>query len=78
MESAAKYKAQGAGGRPMIALPGISEELRVKVQGFLASGKTGNITLNVKEGRILSWQFAEFGRPSDSPLDNGAKLADTM
>ena len=57
----------------MIQLLSISEELRIKVQNFLASGKTGNITLNVKEGRILSWQFAEFGRASDSRLDNDAK-----
>ena len=44
-------------------LPGITEELRGKFQAFLSAGKTGNITFNVKDGRVLSWQFTEFGRP---------------
>ena len=44
-------------------LTGITEELRRKFQDFLAAEKTGNITFNVKDGRVLSWQFTEFGRP---------------
>ena len=46
-----------------ITLPGITEELLRKFQDFLSDEKTGNITFNVKDGRILSWQFTEFGRP---------------
>lgn len=53
----------------MIALPGITDELRAKLREFMSAGKTGNITLNVKDGRVMSWQFAEFGRPSNGNVD---------
>ena len=42
---------------------GLSDTLQKKVLAFLCAGKTGNITFNVKDGRVLSWQFTEFGRP---------------
>ena len=60
----------------MIALSGITDELRAKVQVFLSAGKTGNITLNVKDGQVLSWQFTEFGRPSNGDVDNIRKATD--
>ena len=60
----------------MIPLPGITDELRAKVQVFLSTGKTGNITLNVKDGQVLSWQFTEFGRPSNGEVDNIRKATD--
>jgi len=59
----------------MIALPGITEELQRKVQAFLTAGKTGNITLNIKDGRVLSWQFAEFGRVPDREVDKNTKAS---
>ncbi len=32
------------------------------IRGFLHSEKHGNITLNVKQGKIISWAITEVGR----------------
>jgi len=37
-------------------------ELLEKIREFLSQGKTGNFTIDVKEGQILSWKIAEHGR----------------
>lgn len=56
---------------------GLTDELQGKILDFLVAGKTGNITLNVKDGRVLSWQFAEFGRPSNGNVDKEPKRYNT-
>ena len=53
--------------------PGVPVELAEKLREFLSAGKTGNITLNVKDGRIVGWQLTEFGRPSNGHIDNSMK-----
>ena len=55
---------------------GLSDTLQKKVLDFLWARKTGNITLNVKDGQVLSWQFTEFGRPSNGDVDNIRKATD--
>jgi len=46
----------------MITTVDIPQEVIEKIYEFLAAGKTGNITLDIKEGRILSWKVTEHGR----------------
>ena len=48
---------------------GLTAELQQKILDFLWVRKTGNITLNVKDGHVLSWQFTEFGRVSSGSID---------
>ena len=55
---------------------GLRDELQAKILDFLSSGKTGNITLNVKDGQVMSWQFAEFGRPSNGHIDKFKRLSE--
>ena len=56
--------------------PGVPIELAEKLREFLSAGKTGNITLNVKDGRIVGWQLTEFGHPSKGHIDNSRELPD--
>mgnify|MGYP003144232001 CR=1 FL=1 len=42
-----------------IAVP---SELLDKIREFLYADKTGNVTMDIKEGRILSWKITEHGR----------------
>lgn len=60
--------------------PGIPLEIAIKLRDFLASGKTGNVRLDIKDGRILAWQITENGRLCVSqrqPLDNKVESAIT-
>lgn len=45
----------------------LPEVLVRKLHDFLAAAKTGNVTLDIKEGRILSWKMTEYGRVNDPP-----------
>jgi ribosomal protein S18 len=40
----------------------VPPELLDKIREFLSSDKTGNVTMDIKEGRILSWKITEHGR----------------
>lgn len=40
-----------------------------KVAAFLAAGTTGQIVLDVKEGRVLAYKLTEAGRVPASDLD---------
>ena len=60
--------------------PGLPAELVDKLRAFLAAGHTGNIVLDIKDGRILSWKMTEYGRLCASPhqpLDNRIESAIT-
>lgn len=46
---------------------GIPAALSDKLRDFLAMAKTGNVIMDIKEGRILSWKFTEYGRVNDPP-----------
>jgi hypothetical protein len=45
----------------------IPPEAYERIRAFLLARKTGNITLDVKEGQVLSWQFTERGRVTREP-----------
>jgi len=49
-----------------IAIP---VELTQKIREFLLANKTGNVILDVKEGRIMSWKITEYGRLCGPVLD---------
>lgn len=40
----------------------IPHELMAKIREFMLANKTGNVTLDVKEGQVLSWKITEHGR----------------
>jgi len=40
----------------------IPAELWAKLDEYLGAGKHGNVTLNIKGGKIISWQLTEIGR----------------
>lgn len=42
----------------------IPETAWARLREFLESGRTGKIVLNVKDGRVLSWEVREHGRVS--------------
>ena len=44
---------------PIVDIP---PTLYEAIRGFLHSEKHGNITLNVKQGKIISWAITEVGR----------------
>ena len=44
---------------PIVDIP---PALYEAIQGFLHSEKHGNITLNIKQGKIISWAITEVGR----------------
>lgn len=50
----------------MIAIP---PELLEKIQRFLLADKTGNVTFDIKEGRIMSWKITEHGRLCTPQVD---------
>jgi hypothetical protein len=33
-----------------------------KIRAFLQARRTGNVSLDVKEGRVLAWKITEHGR----------------
>lgn len=45
--------------KPTIDMP---PELFVKIREYMAAGKHGKITLNIKAGEIVAWEFVELGR----------------
>lgn len=56
----------------IVTTPGMPVEIGLKLREFLAAGKTGNVVLDIKEGRILSWKVTEYGRlvaNPDTPID---------
>lgn len=50
-------------------LPGVPPEVRRRIALFLASGGTGTIELNVKDGRILAGKITEAFRVATADLD---------
>lgn len=52
----------------------IPPDLWERIKAFCASGKTGQIVLDAKEGRILAWKITESGRVADTLLDTKALL----
>ena len=40
----------------------IPPDLLDAIRQYMAAGKHGNITLNVKNGQIVSWSLTEIGR----------------
>ena len=40
----------------------LPDDLYRRIQDFVMCGKSGNITLNVKSGVVLSWSIEEKGR----------------
>jgi len=43
-------------------MTGLPEQVQEKLVVFLREGKTGNVTLDIKDGRILAWKITEAGR----------------
>jgi len=41
---------------------GLPAKCFAKILDFLEEGKTGKVTLNVKDGSILTWSIEEVGR----------------
>ena len=52
---------------PPAVLPSV---VRQKITEFLAAGHTGQIVLDVKEGRILAYKLTEAGRVAGDRLDD--------
>lgn len=46
----------------MITTVEIPVELMVKIREFLLASKTGNITLSIKDGKVMSWKVEEHCR----------------
>lgn len=40
-----------------------------KIMRFLNAGHTGQVTLHIKDGRILGWELKECGRLNDHEID---------
>lgn len=56
----------------------VPPEVRRRIALFLAAGLTGQITLDVKEGRVLAYRLTECGRVDRRRLDeNGHKAQDS-
>jgi hypothetical protein len=36
-----------------------------RIRDFLLARKTGNITLDIKEGAVLSWKVTKYGRVAE-------------
>jgi hypothetical protein len=53
----------------MIATVGIPKGLMDKLYLFLNAGHTGNVVLDIKDGRVLSWKVTEFGRIPTNKID---------
>ena len=54
--------------------PPIPAEVWERIVEFLDAGKTGSVTLDVKDGRVLAWKVTEAGRvhePLDTPCASG-------
>jgi len=50
-----------------------------KIAAFLSAGTTGQIILDVKEGRILAYKLTEAGRVPAGEVDsNGCVLHDSL
>lgn len=43
--------------------------LMMKIREFLADNKTGNVTLDIKHGKIVSWKIAEYERLYSGRVD---------
>lgn len=52
-----------------VAVEMVPREVQQKIITFLQAGKTGNITLDVKEGRVLAWKITEAGRVDKYGID---------
>jgi hypothetical protein len=51
--------------------PGLPVVVLSKIATFLAAGTTGQIVLDVKEGRILAYKLTESGRVGNEIDSNG-------
>lgn len=49
-----------------------------KIVAFLAAGHTGQIVLDVKEGRVLAYKLTESGRVPAAELDSNAFVAQDL
>ena len=49
--------------------PPIPAEVWERIREFLGASKTGSVTLDVKDGKVLAWKLTEAGRVRES-LDN--------
>jgi len=53
----------------MITTVGLPEILLSRLRQFLEAGHTGNVVLDIKDGRVLSWKVTEFGRIPTNKID---------
>ena len=44
---------------PDLAIPA---EFWRRLEAYLQAGNHGNVTLNIKDGKVISWQLTEIGR----------------
>ena len=54
----------------MITTIGMPRNLMDRIQEFLQAGHSGNVQLDIKDGRILSWKVTEYGKVHTSQVDN--------
>ena len=54
-----------------VPLPALVQQ---KIAAFLAAGHTGQIVLDVKEGRVLAYKLTESGRVPAGELDSNGFL----
>lgn len=40
----------------------LPEEIDARLAEFLKAGRTGNVLLDIKDGRIVAWKVTESGR----------------
>jgi hypothetical protein len=59
--------------RPPAVVP-LPTVVREKIADFLEAGNTGQIVLDIKEGRVLAYKLTESGRVSATELDNTPRL----
>jgi hypothetical protein len=45
----------------------IPEAAWERIRAFVLARKTGQVTLDVKEGHVLSWKLTEYGRVPEEP-----------
>ena len=48
--------------------PPIPNEVWQLIREFLAEGKTGSVTLDVKDGCVLAYKITEAGRVQEAPV----------
>tara|TARA_Y100000310_G_scaffold309564_1_gene353793 strand:+ start:282 stop:500 length:219 start_codon:yes stop_codon:yes gene_type:complete len=59
-------------GDSAMGVVGFPAELLQKIREYFAAGKHGNVMLNIKGGKIMSWEITEMGRVDkgiDKPVE---------